>query len=458
MPLHIGKGRTFSTAIAHIIDYVKNPEKSDHGRLISSWQCDSRIADSQFFYFKQQYIRNTGKVRGTDDVIAYHLRQSFRPGEITPEEANRLGYELAKRFTKENHAFIVCTHIDKAHVHNHIIWSAVALDEKKKFRNFWGSTNAVRRLNDTICFENGYSIVENPGKKGMSYDQWLGDKKKPSHRERICAAIDEALAQNPASFEALMELLKQAGYTVKNGKVPSLLGGDQKNYIRMDTLGENYTPEVLRAVIKGQRTHTPKKRRSTISQDKKIQLAVDFESAVHSGKGPGFEKWAKLFNMKQGSKAVAYLQEHGLTSYADLEALNDELTHKSNSLRKEVRLLDDAIQENAITQKQIQKYAQTRKVYDGYIRAGYSKKYLEEHEKDILIHKAAKKFFDDKGMDIIPKMQKLKEEHIALVKKRTAINSQYRKAKAKKEELSIVKANIDAILKQDHQKTATQER
>ena len=458
MPLHIGKGRTFSTAIAHIIDYVKNPEKSDHGRLISSWQCDSRIADSQFFYFKQQYIRNTGKVRGTDDVIAYHLRQSFRPGEITPEEANRLGYELAKRFTKENHAFIVCTHIDKAHVHNHIIWSAVALDEKKKFRNFWGSTNAIRRLNDTICFENGYSIVENPGKKGMSYDQWLGDRKKPSHRERICAAIDAALAQNPASFEALLELLKQAGYTVKNGKVPSLLGGDQKNYIRMDTLGENYTPEVLRAVIKGHRTHTPKKRRNAISQDTKIQLAVDFEAAVHSGKGPGFEKWAKLFNMKQGSKAVAYLQEHGLTSYADLEVLNDELTHKSNTLRKEVRLLDDAIQENAITQKQIQKYAQTRKVYDGYIRAGYSKKYLEEHEKDILIHKAAKKYFDDKGMDIIPKTKDLKAEHIALVKKRTAINSQYRKAKAENEELSIVKANIDAILKQDHQKTTAQER
>lgn len=458
MPLHIGKGRTFSTAIAHIIDYVKNPEKSDHGRLISSWQCDSRIADSQFFYFKQQYIRNTGKVRGTDDVIAYHLRQSFRPGEITPEEANRLGYELAKRFTKENHAFIVCTHIDKAHVHNHIIWSAVALDEKKKFRNFWGSTNAIRRLNDTICFENGYSIVENPGKKGMSYDQWLGDRKKPSHRERICAAIDAAITQNPASFEALLELLKQAGYTVKNGKVPSLLGGDQKNYIRMDTLGENYTPEVLRAVIKGQRTHTPKKRRSAISQDTKIQLAVDFEAAVHSGKGPGFEKWAKLFNMKQGSKAVAYLQEHGLTSYADLEAMNDELTHKSNTLRKEVRLLDDAIQENAITQKQIQKYAQTRKVYDGYIRAGYSKKYLEEHEKDILIHKAAKKYFDDKGMDIIPKTKDLKAEHIALVKKRTAVNSEYRKAKAEKEELSIVKANIDAILKQDHQKTTAQER
>ena len=138
--------------------------------------------------------------------------------------------------------------------------------------------------------------------------------------------------------------------------------------------------------------------------------------------------------------------------------MNDELTHKANTLRKEVRLLDDAIQENAIRQKQIKNYAQTRKVYDGYIRTGYSKKYLAEHEKDILIHKATKKYFDDKGMDKIPKMQELKEEHITLVKKRMGVNSQYRKAKAEKEELSIVKANIDIILKEDHQKTATQER
>ena len=391
-------------------------------------------------------------------MVAYQIRQSFRPGEITSEEANRLGYELAKRFTKGNHAFIVCTHIDKAHIHNHIIWAATTLDEQRKFKDFWCSARAVRRLNDTICFENGYSIVENPKGKGLTYDKWLGDKKKPSHRDRICAAIDDALDQKPASIDALLELLEQAGYTVKKGKVPSLLGSEQKNYIRMDTLGENYTPEVLRAVIKGQQIHTPKKQKTAISEDKKIELAVDFEAAVHSGKGPGFEKWAKLFNMKQGSKAVAFLQEHGLTSYADLEALNDELTHIANTLRKEVRLLDDAIQENAITQKQIKNYAQTRKVYDGYIRAGYSKKYLEEHEKDILIHKAAKKYFDDKGMDTIPKMQELKAEHIALVKKRTAVNSQYRKAKANKEELQIVKANIDIILKQDHRKTATQER
>ncbi len=161
MPLHTGKGRTVGQAISAIIDYTENPQKTDGGRLITSWQCDSRIADAEFLFNKNQYIQKTSRVRGEDDVIAYHLRQSFVPGEITPEDANRLGCELAKRFTKGNHAYIVCTHIDKAHIHNHVIWNSTALSQTRKFRNFWGSSRAVRRLNDTICIENGYSIVEN---------------------------------------------------------------------------------------------------------------------------------------------------------------------------------------------------------------------------------------------------------------------------------------------------------
>ena len=154
MPFHVGKGRTESRAISDIIDYVANPQKTDYGRLITGFACDSRTVDAEFLLAKRQYIAATGRVRGADDVIAYHVRQSFRPGEITPEEANRLGVEFARRFTKENHVFVVCTHIDKAHVHNHIIWSAVNTDCDRKFRNFWGSTRAVRRLNDTICIEN----------------------------------------------------------------------------------------------------------------------------------------------------------------------------------------------------------------------------------------------------------------------------------------------------------------
>ena len=199
MPLHTGKGRTVGQAISDILDYTENPQKTDGGRLITSWQCDSRIADAEFLFTKNQYIQKTGRVRGEDDVIAYHLRQSFVPGEITPEDANRLGCELAKRFTKGNHAYIVCTHIDKAHIHNHVIWNSTALSQTRKFRNFWGSSRAVRRLNDTICIENGCSIVENPKRHGKSYNKWLGDKKKPTIKA-LNTEYAELLAEKKAAY------------------------------------------------------------------------------------------------------------------------------------------------------------------------------------------------------------------------------------------------------------------
>ena len=258
MPLHVGKGRTESRAISDIIDYVANPKKTDNGRLITGYACDSRTADAEFLLAKRQYIAATGRVRGTDDVIAYHVRQSFRPGEITQEEANRLGVEFAKRFTKGNHAFVVCTHIDKSHIHNHIIWSSVSLEYDRKFRNFWGSTKAVRRLSDTICIENGLSIVENPKLHGKSYNKWLGDQAKPSHRELLRVAIDNALSQSPADFEELLKLLQEYGCEVsKRGKSYRLKLSGWEKAARMDSLGEGYGLEDLRAVLFGKKAHTP---------------------------------------------------------------------------------------------------------------------------------------------------------------------------------------------------------
>ena len=201
-----------------MVFYSKNIQ-TDNGKLITGYVCDSRTADAEFLLAKRQYIAATGRVRGTDDVIAYHVRQSFHPGEITPEEANRLGVEFAKRFTKGNHAFVVCTRIDKSHIHNYIIWSSVSLEYERKFRNFWGSTKVVRRLSDTICIENELSIVENPKPHGKSYNKWLGDHAKPSHRELLRVAIDNALSQNPADFEELLKLLQEYGCEVsKRGK------------------------------------------------------------------------------------------------------------------------------------------------------------------------------------------------------------------------------------------------
>ena len=417
MPLHTGKGRTVGQAISDIIDYSKNPQKTDNGRLITSWQCDSRIADAEFLFTKNQYIQKTGRVRGEDDVIAYHLRQSFVPGEITPEEANRLGCELAKRFTKGKHAYIVCTHIDKEHIHNHVIWNSTALDQTRKFRNFWGSTRAVRRLNDTICIENGYSIVENPKRHGKSYNKWLGDKKKPSHRERICAAIDDALAQKPESFDALLELLRQAGYEIKGKKVPSLLGGEQQKSIRMDTLGAGYTPEDLRAVIAGEKEHTPRKRwaETKLPEKRGGNLLVDIQAKLQEGKGAGYARWATLFNLKQMAQTVAYLQDHELIDYSVLSEKAAAASTRFNELSAKIKSAEARMAEIAVMRTHIINYAKTRDTYVAYRKAGYSKKFLAEHESEITLHKAAKKFFDDQGIQKLPTVKSLQAEYAALM-------------------------------------------
>lgn len=448
MPLHTGKGRTVGQAISDILDYSKNPQKTDNGQLITSWQCYSRIADAEFLFTKRQYIQKTGRVRGEDDVIAYHLRQSFRPGEITPEEANRLGCELARRFTKGNHAFIVCTHIDKSHIHNHIIWNSTALSQTRKFRNFWGSTRAVRRLSDTICIENGYSIVEDPKRHGKSYNKWLGDQKKPSHRERICFAIDDALAQKPESFEALLTLLREAGYEVKGKKVPSLMDGEQKKFIRMDTLGPGYTPADLRAVIAGEMEHTPRQRMAPRAAPEKRSgnLLVDIQAKLRAGKGAGYARWATLFNLKQMAQTVAYLQENELLDYDTLAEKASAASARYHDISGRIKAAEKRMTEIAAMRTHIINYAKTRDTYVAYRKAGYSKKFLSEHESDITLHKAAKQYFDAQGVKKLPTVKSLNAEYAALMAEKKAAYSEYRKAREDMKELLTAKANIDRFL------------
>ena len=287
MPLHTGKGRSARRAIQDSINYVKNPDKTDEGRLVTSYQCNGEIADAEFLLAKRQYIAATGRVRGKDDIIAYHLRQSFVPGEITPEEANRLGQELAKRFTKGNHAFIVCTHIDRAHIHNHIIWNAVNLDCDRKFRNFLGSTRAVRRLSDTICVENGYSIVENPKPHSKSYNKWLGDAAKPSHRETLRLAIDRTLEQKPSNIDELLNSLERSGCSVgRRGKHITLCAPGWKKPARLSSLGKGYTREDLSAVLSGQQERIPRKASAVAAPEApKVNLLVDIQGQAPGGQG-----------------------------------------------------------------------------------------------------------------------------------------------------------------------------
>ena len=425
MPLHVGKGRNISTAISDIIDYVENPQKTDFGKFIYGYECDTRLADAEFLLSKRQYANLTGRNQGADDVIAYHLRQAFKPGEVTPEEANQIGRDLALKLTKGNHAFVVCTHVDKHHVHNHIIINSTTLDCQKKFRNFWGSTWAIRRMNDKLCLEHGLSIVENPKPSREHYGTWLGNKKQPSFQEQIRIAIDAALEEKPKDFEELLQKLETAGLEVNRERkhlrfrVPG-----QENYTRCDTLKGDYTEQAIKKRIAGTRTVKPRHAfsKKTVS---KVGLLVDIEAAIRSGKGPGYERWAKVFNLKQLSQAVLYLKEHGDMGYEDLLEKANATTTNFNTLSVQIKDLESKMNANAELQKQIVNYAKTRAVYVEYRKAGYSKKFRTEHEAEILLHQAAKNHFDELGIKKLPSVKALREEYADLLEKANATTTNF---------------------------------
>lgn len=455
IPLHAGKGRTEGTAIRDILDYSKNPEKTEKGALITSYACDHRTADAEFLLAKREYLDRTGRYRGKDDVIAYHMRQSFLPGEITPEEANRMGRELAQRFTHGNHAYIVATHTDKQHIHNHIIFHSVNLECDRKFRNFWGSTRALHRLSDTICIENGYSIVVDPKRHGQAYNKWLGDRAQMPHREAIRLLIDEALAQKPADLDALLELLKAAGCEIKLGKQISIRGPGQSRFKRLDTLGETYDLPALTAIFAGERSHQPRKQRHTAAvQTPKVNLLVDIQAQLRAGKGPGYERWAKRFNIKQMAQTLNYLTENGLLDYRDLKTKAQQAEVRCNALSSAVKTTEAKLAENAVLQTHILNYIKTREVYAAYRQSGYSKKFLAEHEGEITLHKAAKKAFDDLGLKKLPTIRSLRAEYDALLVEKKQTYATFRQAREEMRQLLKAKANVELLLGIDEKEAA----
>ena len=435
--------------MADRLDYDQKAEKTIGGDLVSSYMCLPESAAEEFEASKKLYFLTTGRRQDpAHDILMYRIIQSFKPGEITPEEANRLGYELARRFTKGKHAFIVCTHVDKAHIHNHIIWNSTTLDHSRKFRDFLGSGRAVRRLNDTICVQNGYSIVANPKRRGKSYNKWLGSK-PPCHRDQLRMAIDAALAQKPADLDALFQLLRDAGIEVSpRGKSIRLKAPGGKQFVRLDgdSMGADYSIPSLLAVLAGEKQHTPLSKNIRRADPPKVNLLVDIQAKLQAGKGAGYARWAKTFNLKQMAQTLNYLTEHGLLDYVDLAAKADEATGRYHELSATIKAAEQRMAEIAVLKTHIINYAKTREVYVAYRKAGYSKKFKAEHESDILLHQAAKKFFDESGLKKLPTIRSLQAEYVALLAEKKAAYADFRKAREDMKELLTVRANVQKLM------------
>ena len=445
IPLHTGKGRNFSKAIRNVIGYVSNPKKTHQGELVTGFGCNPETADGEFLLMKREYIAQTGRLRGKDDVIAYHLRQSFVPGEITPEEANRIGCELASRFTHGQHAYVVATHEDRRHVHSHIIISAVNLDCDRKFRNFWGSSKAIRRLSDTLCIQNGLSIIEQPKGHSKSYNKWLGNEAKTSQRDGLREAIDAALARQPKDFEELLTMLQRAGWEVKRGKRISLKGKGQERFKRLDSLGDDYSEAALRAIIAGEKEHHPREKK-TVQPMRQVNLLVDIQAKLQAGKGAGYERWAKVFNLKQMAQTLNYLSENNLMNIEDLTAKTDAATARVHELQVTIRETEKRMAELHTLKGHIINYVKTREVYAAYRMAGYSKKFVAEHEQEIRLHQAAKEAFSALGKQKIPKVKEIQAEYDTLGEKKKQAYAAYHQAQDEMRQLLTVRANVERIL------------
>ena len=440
MPLHTGKGRTVAEALGRTTDYVKNPEKTDGGELVSAYQCNPAIVDQEFLFSKRQYASITGRNQKEHDVIAYHLRQSFKPGEITPELANKIGYDLAMSLTKGKHAFIVCTHVDKEHIHSHIVFNSTALDCTRKFRNFLGSSFTVRKISDLLCWENGLSVIENPKPSRGSYGTWLGEK-PPTVRQQLEHIIDAALA-DCKDFDSFLAALKTAGIEVKRGKHLAFKIPGGKKFVRCSSLGEDYSEAAILERISGKRIVPPKAERTAPN------LLLDIQAKMQQARSPGYERWASVFNLKEMAKTLNYLQGHGLLKYADLEAACDAAVQKYHDISDRTKANSERMKEISELQKHIGTYGKTREIYAQYRKLPPKKQaeFYAQHASAIISCEAAKRYFDSLGLKKLPSIQSLKQEYAALLAENKKLYPDQKKAKTEMMELLTAKHNTSRIL------------
>nr|MBQ4454739.1 relaxase/mobilization nuclease domain-containing protein [Clostridia bacterium] len=469
MSVHAKTGMSLSAALGITTDYVENPDKTEDKRYISSYMCDPETATEEFVFTRQMYDRNHSFGLRKSDVIAYQIRQAFAPGEIDPDTANKLGYELAMRFTKGRHQFIVATHTDKNHIHNHIIYNSVAMDSSRKFRDFLGSGRAVRKINDIICLEHDLSVVKDPKKGNHTYGKWLGDHKKPSNRDYIRIAIDEAINKKPKTFDELITLLRTE-YNIEvdtSGKHTKLRGEGQKAFARMRSLGEGYTREDIEERLRGGKIQTKSTMGKSfeeitgrriknlsngkLSRDDKLSLLIDVQKKIQEGKGIGYEKWAKQFNLKQTAKTLSFLSDLGLNSYKDLDKAHERLHDEYDSLRQKIRAIDEQMDKIKELQGAIITYAQTNESYQKYKKSGYNKKVKEELRDDILMHEEARKHFKEYEGRKVPTIKELKAEYAELKEKKSEMYKDYQKKKRDYTELAVARKNIDIILERDYE-------
>ncbi len=436
----VTKIKPIKSTLSKALDYIENPDKTDGKMLISSFGCSYETADIEFGYTLSQALD-----KGNN--LAFHLIQSFAPGEVDYEKAHEIGKQLADAVTKGQHEYVVTTHIDKGHIHNHIIFCAVNFVDHRKYNSNKRSYYGIRNMSDKLCRENGLSVVV-PGKgsKGKSYAEYQAEKTGTSWKGKLKIAID-ALIPQVSSFEELLQRLQVAGYEIKPGKYVSCRAPGQERFTRLKTLGADYTEEAIRERIAGRRTKAAKAPR----EQRGVSLLIDIENSIKAAQSKGYEQWAKIHNLKQAAKTMNFLTEHKIEQYADLVSRIEEMAAESGQAADALKDAEKRLADMAVLIKNVSTYQKTKPVYDAYRKARNREKYRAGQEQAIILHEAAARSLKAAGIAKLPNLAALQSEYEALQAQKEALYADYGKLKKKVREYDIIKQNIDSILQADRQ-------
>ena len=443
---------TLSKAIA----YILNPEKTDEKLLVSSYGCASETAAREF-----EWTRKIAEQKGMNPVriIARHVIQSFEIGEVTPELAHEIGKQFADEILGGKYEYVLTTHIDKDHVHNHLIFNAVDFVNYHAYKSYKRIYYDMREVSDRLCKENGLSVIPPSQNKGMGYKEYTEAKRGTSWKQKLKQTIDR-LVITAKDYDDFLRLMQEAGYEIKTGKYISFRAKGQERFTRSKTIGENYTEERIKERIAG-RTPRRSQRQTT---PKGISLIGDIQERIRLIDSKGYEYKAKLTILKEAARTLNYLTENNLLQYADLEKKVEDVHSSYDRIGKELKGVEARLREVQPLIKNISNYQRLKPVYDDFQKAKDKPGFKAKHEAELVIFEAARStLLARQGDEKLPSLKTLQAEQAQLFEEQERLYAERNRFKKEAKQIETIKSNVDTFLSpsadhdRDHRRSTQRE-
>ena len=430
----VTKTHPIKSTLKAAIDYICNPEKTNGKLLVSSYGCAAETADIEFAWTRRHAID-----KGTN--LGRHLIQAFQPGEVTPEQAHEIGMELAKEILGGKYEFVLTTHIDKGHIHNHLIFNAVSFTNHKHYHSNKHSYHEIRQASDRLCREHGLSVIVPGRDKGKSYIEHQAAQNGTSYKAKLKTTIDRLIPVS-SSLEDLLARLQREGYEIKRGKYISVRAPDQERFTRLKTLGADYTEEaVVSRIVGGPRPSREPKQRSG-----KVSLLIDIQNNIKAQQSAGYRRWATIENLKRIADTSNFLTEHGIGSYEELLDRCEAASASVVRLKADLRDTGAKIDELTLKMKHVGTYRQLKPIYDRYKASRDKEKFLRGHESEIILFEAAARECKRLGAVPLPATERMQAEMDELNAKKATLKAELQKAQREERDYAAIRRNVEDFL------------